>query len=80
MDDIGIYYNDLYNYALFLTHNREDSEDLIQDTCLKDLTRNKNIPIGFRLAWLKKIMRNTHINQLRKKSIIIDHNIDIYEL
>jgi RNA polymerase sigma-70 factor (ECF subfamily) len=58
----------LRNYALHLTMNSENANDLLQDTYLKafrfwnDFEKGTNIK-----AWLYQIMKNSYINQYRKK-------------
>ncbi|MFT3740492.1 MAG: sigma-70 family RNA polymerase sigma factor [Breznakibacter sp.] len=59
----------LLRYALTLTYNEEDARDLLQDSILRALkfkdkfTDNTNFN-----AWMHVIMRNTFINDYRKKS------------
>ena len=60
----------MYNLAYRMMNNREDAEDLLQDAFL-DCFRNIT---SFRFestfgAWLKSILVNKCINQLRKKKI-----------
>lgn len=53
----------LYNFAYWLTGNREDSEDLVQETFLKGLKGFKSFHPGtnFR-AWMYRILRNTFLS------------------
>jgi RNA polymerase sigma-70 factor (ECF subfamily) len=56
----------LYYYALQLTENRDDAQDLLQETnykALKNISKLKHD--AHRKAWLYTILRNTYINQLR---------------
>lgn len=58
----------LWFAAMRLTKNREDAEDLVQETCLKafenlDSLRSKSKA----KAWLLKILTNTFINKYRKE-------------
>jgi RNA polymerase sigma-70 factor (ECF subfamily) len=56
----------LYYYALQLTENRDDANDLVQETsykALKNLSRLKYDE--HKNAWLYTILRNTYINNLR---------------
>lgn len=56
----------LYYYALQLTENRDDAQDLLQETnykALKNIGKLKHD--AHRKAWLYTILRNTYINQLR---------------
>ena len=56
----------LYYYALQLTEDRDDAQDLVQETnfkALKNFSRLKHDE--HQNAWLYTILRNTHINNLR---------------
>lgn len=56
-------------FALSLTHDREDAEDLLQETMLKAITyRDKYTPDTNLKAWLHTIMKNTFINNYRRQS------------
>ncbi len=60
----------MYNIAYRMINNREDAEDILQDTFV-DCFRNIN---SFRFestfgAWLKRILINKCINHLHKKKI-----------
>jgi RNA polymerase sigma-70 factor (ECF subfamily) len=52
----------LYNFAHWLTHNREEAEDLVQETYLKALKGFVSFQQGtnFR-AWIYRILRNTFL-------------------
>jgi RNA polymerase sigma-70 factor, ECF subfamily len=52
----------LYNFAHWLTHNREEAEDLVQETYLKALKGFMSFQQGtnFR-AWMYRILRNTFL-------------------
>lgn len=59
----------LYNYALRMTGNTEDSKDLLQETFLKAFRFWDKFEQGTNLrAWLFRIMKNTYINVYRKES------------
>ena len=59
----------LHNYALRLTMNSENAKDLLQDTYLKAFRFWDSFEKGTNLkAWLYEIMRNSYINQYRKKT------------
>ena len=61
--------NSLKNYALKMTNDFDDSEDLLQDTLLKAFRFFNNFEKGSNAkAWLFKIMQNSFINNYRKKS------------
>ena len=70
----------LRKYALSLSRNKEDAEDLVQDTYLKvmqnadRLSENSNLK-----AWVYTIMRNTFINGYRRKQrsrMVVDDTED----
>jgi len=59
----------LYNFAFHLTYNEEDANDLVQDTFLKSYRFIKSYEKGTNAkAWLFKILKNSFINEYRKKS------------
>lgn len=58
----------LLSFALSLTKNNSDAEDLYQDTVFLALKNRDKFSSGTNfLAWLKTIMRNTFINNYRKQ-------------
>ncbi|MFA6455565.1 MAG: sigma-70 family RNA polymerase sigma factor [Bacteroidota bacterium] len=58
----------LYNYALRMTGNKEDANDLLQETFLKAYRFWNKFEQGTNLrAWLFRIMKNTYINVYRKE-------------
>jgi len=62
------YMDALFNFAMRMSGNREDAEDLVQDTYLKMHRFLHTFKEGSNLkAWLFKILRNTFINRYRKK-------------
>ena len=59
----------LLHYAKTLTYNEEDAKDLLQDSILRALNfRHKFVENTNFNAWMHVIMRNTFINDYRKKS------------
>ncbi|MDR0506203.1 MAG: RNA polymerase sigma factor [Dysgonamonadaceae bacterium] len=80
---LGIQDN-MFNFALMLTANREDAHDLLQDTTLKALNnQDKYIDnVNFK-GWVLTIMRNIFINNYRKvvrNQTVIDQTEDLYHL
>ena len=58
----------LYNTAYRMTRNAEDAQDLVQETYLKAYRYYDKFEEGTNFkAWLFKIMKNTFINNYRKK-------------
>lgn len=57
----------LKNYALHLTQNMEDANDLLQETMLKALNNREKFQADTNLkGWLYTIMKNTFINSYRR--------------
>lgn len=60
----------LFGGAMRMTHNRADAEDLVQETMLRAFAAFRSFQAGSNLvAWLYRIMTNTHINAYRKKQV-----------
>ncbi len=58
----------LENVAIKFTKDREEASDLTQDTFLKALSNREKYRPGTNIkGWLYTIMKNTFINQYRKK-------------
>lgn len=59
--------NALYSFALRLCRNREDANDLVQETFMKGFRFFDKFERGTNCkAWLFRILKNTYINQYRK--------------
>jgi RNA polymerase sigma-70 factor (ECF subfamily) len=59
----------LYNYALRMTGNGDDANDLLQETYLKAYRFWEKYEKGTNIrAWLFRIMKNSYINRYRKES------------
>ena len=57
----------LYSYALILTRNHAEAEDLVQETYLRAIQAMGRLRSGSNLkGWLFTILRNVWFNQLRK--------------
>jgi RNA polymerase sigma-70 factor (ECF subfamily) len=67
-DATGIEYLDgLYRYALVLTRNHAEAEDLVQETYVRALQAMGRLrPASNIKGWLFTILRNVWFNQLRK--------------
>lgn len=58
----------LYNYALRMTNNSADADDLLQETFLKAYRFWDKYEPGTNIrAWLFRIMKNSYINRYRKE-------------
>jgi len=72
----------LYNFAHWLTHNREEAEDLVQETYLKALKGFASFQQGtnFR-AWMYRILRNTFLTSRSglsvKMTVPLDREEDV---
>ncbi|MDH6304533.1 RNA polymerase sigma factor (sigma-70 family) [Parabacteroides sp. PF5-5] len=76
--------DNMMNFALMLTSNREDAQDLLQDTTLKVLgNQDKFVDnVNFK-GWVLTVMRNIFINDYHKAvraQTVIDQNIDVYNV
>jgi RNA polymerase sigma-70 factor (ECF subfamily) len=86
-DDIGRLYIKMYGklrgYALKITNDIDDAEDLVHDTMIKVLLNRDKFEVGSNFsAWVFTIMRNTFINGVRLKSSSIkklELNESIYD-
>ena len=68
-DAIGLEYLDsLYSYAMILTHNHAEAEDLVQETYVRAIPAMNRLRSESNIkGWLFKILRNTWLNHLRKQ-------------
>lgn len=76
----SLYSKAMYNLAYRMTNNREDAEDLLQESFV-ECFRNLN---SFRFestfgAWLKTIVINRSINHLRKKKVNLVYHDNLPE-
>lgn len=75
---------DLMQYAYSLTVNRYDADDLLQDTYLKVMQYSSYFKSETNLkAWVYTIMKNTFINNYRRKQrskIVVEQSEDLYHL
>ena len=74
----------LMSFAYQLTTNKEEAEDLLQDTTLKALDNEEKYVdnVNFK-GWIFTIMRNIFINNYRqsvRQATIIDNTKDLYHL
>ena len=74
----------LLNFAYQLTTDREQAEDLLQDTTLKALSNEDKYVdnVNFK-GWIFTIMRNIFINNYRqsvRKATVIDQTEDLFHL
>lgn len=74
----------MMNFALMLTADRDDAQDLMQDTTLKVLNNQEKFVdnVNFK-GWVLTVMRNIFINNYHKivrTQTIIDQGVDLYNL
>lgn len=74
----------MMNFALMLTANRDDAQDLLQDTTLKVLDNQEKFVdnVNFK-GWVLTVMRNIFINNYHKVvriQTVVDQSADLYNL
>ena len=74
----------LFSFAYQLTNDRDEANDLLQDTTLKALNNQQKFieNTNFK-GWIFTIMRNLFINNYRqqiRQATVIDHTEDLYHL
>ncbi len=68
-DEFMPHINSMYNFAYRLTLDSDDANDLVQDTYLKAFRFIDSFERGTNAkAWLFRILKNSFINDYRKKS------------
>src|ERR1044071_10395891 len=68
-DEFMPHINSMYNFAYRLTLDSDDAKDLVQDTYLKAYRFIDSFQKGTNAkAWLFRILKNSFINDYRKKS------------
>jgi RNA polymerase sigma-70 factor, ECF subfamily len=73
------YLADAFALARRLTNNRVDSEDVVQEACLRALHGLRNFADGDARSWVLTIVRHTAydwLNKNRPKSIVLTENLD----
>ena len=64
------FYRPLYVYALSLSGNRADAEDLVQSTFLKALLSYEGG--GSLRYWLTRVLKNEYFNLWKKRNRLVD--------
>jgi RNA polymerase sigma-70 factor (ECF subfamily) len=66
---IGVeYLNGLYSYALVLTRNHAEAEDLVQETYFRAMRAMETLQADSNIkGWLLTILRNVWLNQMRRR-------------
>ena len=74
----------MMNFALMLTANREDAQDLLQETSLKVLdNREKYVDNRNFKGWVLTVMRNIFINnyhRVLRTQTVVEQDVDLYNL
>lgn len=74
----------LLSFALKLTLNKDEAQDLVQDTTLKALRNEEKFVENTNFkGWMLTIMRNIFINNYRKcarENTMVDSSEDLYHL
>jgi RNA polymerase sigma-70 factor, ECF subfamily len=66
--DFSEYLDGLYGYAMVLSRNSSEAEDLVQETCLRALRAIEGLRAEASVkSWLFTILRNIWLNQLRQR-------------
>jgi RNA polymerase sigma-70 factor, ECF subfamily len=73
-DMIGLEYLDsLYGYAMVLTRNHAEAEDLVQETYVRAMPAMNRLRAESNVkGWLFKILRNAWLNHLRKRRTALE--------
>jgi RNA polymerase sigma-70 factor, ECF subfamily len=62
------YLDGLFGYAIVLSRNRAEAEDLVQETCLRALRAIERLRSDSNVkSWLFTILRNIWLNELRRR-------------
>ena len=76
--------SNLLSFAMKLTLNRDEAQDLVQDTTLKALNNEEKFVDNTNFkGWMLTIMRNIFINNYRKnarENTMVDSTEDLYHL
>lgn len=72
----------LYRVAMSLTRNPHDAEDLVQETLVRAHAALDRFDGRHPRAWLLTILRNTHINSMRRRrpDLLRDPDADLDDL
>jgi RNA polymerase sigma-70 factor (ECF subfamily) len=61
-------FDGLYGYAMVLSRDRTEAEDLVQETCVRAVQAMESLrPASNVKSWLFTILRNIWLNQLRQR-------------
>jgi RNA polymerase sigma-70 factor (ECF subfamily) len=61
-------FDGLYGYAMVLSRDRTEAEDLVQETCVRAVKAIESLQLGSNAkSWLFTILRNIWLNQVRRR-------------
>ncbi len=73
------HFHSLYTFALALAGNKQDAEDLVQETYLRAYNHFAKFDYGTNIkAWMFRILRNIAIDNLRKKDALLAGKTESY--
>ena len=81
-EDVAVieYMDTLYRYAMVLTRNRSEAEDLVQETYIRAIRAMRRLRAGSNIkSWLLVILRNIWLNQLRQQRttpMVVEIDVD----
>ncbi|MFX3675180.1 MAG: RNA polymerase sigma factor [Paenisporosarcina sp.] len=65
------FHKDVYHFALYFTNNKQDAEDITQETFIKVLNNLHQLKDqSKKKAWILSIARNTAVDLIRKQKLI----------
>ena len=65
------FHKDVYHFALYFTNNKQDAEDITQETFIKVLNNLHQLKDrGKKKVWILSIARNTSVDLIRKQKLI----------
>lgn len=66
-----LYYRDVYHFTLFYTNNKQEAEDITQETFIKALKGSAQLKDPTKIkSWILSIAKNTAIDFKRKQKFI----------
>jgi RNA polymerase sigma-70 factor, ECF subfamily len=70
-------FDQLYNFAHWLTQNRDEAEDLVQETYVKALNGFSSFQLGTNFqAWIYRILRNTFLTSRKGLKVTMTVPLD----
>lgn len=73
------HFDALYRYAMRLTRNERNAEDLVQETIVKAMSNFEKFDGRYLKAWLFKILYHQFVNEYRRsqrRTLLTDHEWD----